>query len=459
MDVTIPDGVEIIGDGAFENTNLTSVTLPDSVTQLGENAFIRCENLSQVRLSNRLTTLEYHAFSECDALTGIDLPSSLTTIGNRAFEDAGLTSIAIPGGVTSIGKEAFRCSNLTDITIPDTVTGIGEDAFFASGYYFEESNWQNDVLYIDHHLVNARSSLSGDYEVLPGTKTIAEWAFYGCHDLTGVTVPDSVVQIGYRGFGFCNSLTRVTLSDSLTRIESSTFIDCPVLADIHLPKNLKSIGSNAFSSCKALTDLVLPEGLTTIEEDAFMSCENLISIVIPQSVTYIGEYAFANDNLLTIRGYAGSVAEAYAGENDIPFVALNPPTPVSLSIAALPYKTAYLVGEEFTYEGLALTLTYSNGGVETITQGFTVGVPNLSTPGQKTVTVSYAGLETSFAVVVSAPPLSSYDFNGDGSTDVADAMFLAQRLVAKTAWAELDLNADGTVDVLDVMTLVQLLNS
>ena len=47
----IPEGIETIGDSAFERVKtLTHVTIPKSVTEIRGYAFERCENLSTVNL-------------------------------------------------------------------------------------------------------------------------------------------------------------------------------------------------------------------------------------------------------------------------------------------------------------------------------------------------------------------------------------------------------------------------
>ena len=46
---TVPMGVKIIGDDAFESCDtLTSITLPESVTEIGMFAFRGCEGLNEL---------------------------------------------------------------------------------------------------------------------------------------------------------------------------------------------------------------------------------------------------------------------------------------------------------------------------------------------------------------------------------------------------------------------------
>ena len=78
-DVTIPDGVTSIGEGAFYCSNLTSVTIPDSVTSIGNIAFCYCSSLKRVTIPESVTSIGTHAFSECSSMTSI-------TILNRVFD-------------------------------------------------------------------------------------------------------------------------------------------------------------------------------------------------------------------------------------------------------------------------------------------------------------------------------------------------------------------------------------
>ena len=89
----------------------------------------------------------------------------------------------------------------------------------------------------------------------------------------------------------------------------------------------------------------------------------------------------------------------------------NPITVVSVEIETEPTKTEYFVGEVFDATGLALFITKSNNTVETITTGFDVSAPDMTTAGEKVVTVTYEGQTATFTInVVEKPAEPEYNY-------------------------------------------------
>ena len=165
------------------------------------------------------------------------IPDGVTSVGNAAFSKChNLSNVTLPDSVTSIGDWAFYCcSSLTSVTIGDSVTSLGRDAFYGTGYYNDSSNWINDVLYIGEYLIKAKSSISGDLEIRPGTKSIGKYAFADCSRLTSVTIPVGVTEIGEYAFDDCSRLERAVLPDSVIKIGDSAFFNCSNLQEMTMP--------------------------------------------------------------------------------------------------------------------------------------------------------------------------------------------------------------------------------
>ena len=124
-------------------------------------------------------------------------------------------------------------------------------------------------------------------------------------------LPEDKEDRWYKPFKFYYFYTLV--SDSFNGLElSDEEIEC-----------LKALEERA-KYTHTLKNMILPNSLTKIGAYAFCDCENLTSVTIPVSTTEIGPLAFrqrfvGNVPYLTIHAPAGSCAEQYAKEHNIPF--------------------------------------------------------------------------------------------------------------------------------------------
>ena len=129
--------------------------------------------------------------------------------------------------------------------------------------------------------------------------SIGERAFYGCSDLTSITIPNSVTSIGGYAFRDCSGLTSITIPNSVTSIGNSAFDGCSSLTSVTIPNSVTSIESSAFYNCSGLTSVSIPNSVTSIGKFAFDGCRGLTSVTIPNSVTSIGDWAFSGCSGLT----------------------------------------------------------------------------------------------------------------------------------------------------------------
>ena len=145
-------------------------------------------------------------------------------------------------------------------------------------------------------LVEARI-VSGEYYYYESCNThddiIGNYAFYGCHSLTSLFLPEDITSIGSFAFYGCRSLTSLSLPEGITSIWNYTFYDCCRLANFSLPNSIASIGDCAFYGCRGLTSLSFPRGITSIAQAAFYDCSGLTSIyVCAEKLPKMGSHVF-----------------------------------------------------------------------------------------------------------------------------------------------------------------------
>ena len=130
----IPEGTITIASMAFQNCELSSVTIPSSMRQILPKAFADCNKLSTVEIRDGIKNLGIGRstllFYNCDSLKHIEIPSSVQIIAEQAFDGCNLENVKFNEGLLQIMDNAFTSSLLTgDIVLPSTLDYIGGSNF------------------------------------------------------------------------------------------------------------------------------------------------------------------------------------------------------------------------------------------------------------------------------------------------------------------------------------------
>ena len=221
--------VTTIGNAAFRDSSVTSVTIPASVTEIGANAFAGCTNLTSVTYGGDWSNLTIQS-------------------GNPAVEDA------------------------------------AKDAANEQLFDFEFILNNTAVVVISYKGTAADVTIPSRYKGKPVT-VIDHVAFYNNSAVTSVAIPDSVTAIPDYAFGYCSQLTNISIPNSVTFIGFSAFNSCTSLKSITLPSSLSTIQSYAFYNCENLKTIRIPVSVTSIGNYAFDVCPSLMTVTYPGSKT------------------------------------------------------------------------------------------------------------------------------------------------------------------------------
>ena len=276
--VTLRDGLEKIGDGAFRHTSIERITIPATVTEIGPSAFANANKLKSIKVKRGNKV--YDSRGGCNAI--------IESASDRLVQACVTTKI--PEGIKIIGRNAFKGVEKESLEIPSSVVELENGAFFGCGL---------------------RGKL-----VIPGSvKSIGKYAFTACRGIDSLVVEEGCEKIGTSAFSLCSSLRHVELPSTLKELGTGSdyvlvFDGCSLLEEIELPnenpsyycngdviiekstlavvagcglghcqinKHLgeyspKKISKGAFWGMQYLTALWLPGTIEEIEEGAFDDC-------------------------------------------------------------------------------------------------------------------------------------------------------------------------------------------
>ena len=328
--------------------------VPYKVTTVGNSAFCNKRNIRSLTLPEGLETIGDYAFYKI-GISELTLPSTLRSIGAWSFGSAYITSLAIPEGVESIGNNAFNANySLEEVELPSTLTRIGSEAFtscdrlsivisrvrtpfsidegiFASSWEYNSEKHKYDydpscaTLYVPVGSLSAYQEIKGwtmfakieegepfetvqdvlKYRCSPGSKT-ASVIKGDYNELENVIIPpeitvDQVIfkitAIDENAFYNQRNIQSMALPEGLESIGNWAFYGL-CISELTLPSTLRSIGAWSFNSSN-ITTLAIPEGVESIGKFAFRDCYYLESLELPSSLTDIGEYVISGCDALS----------------------------------------------------------------------------------------------------------------------------------------------------------------
>lgn len=210
--ISLPEGLEYIGESAIHGTSITAVKLPSTIKRLDTNAFYGNENLKSVYLD--VPYIGDNAFSYC-GLETVAFGPSVRHIGEAAFTEAKIREVTVPEGVEELHFTFLYCTNLTKITLPESLR-VFDGAVQGC---------------------TALTELKLPSGVTEVSRLVQENAVASIEIPAGVRVLDS------KAFGLSNQLQELILNEGLERIEASALTNCTKLRELRLPASLQTMES------------------------------------------------------------------------------------------------------------------------------------------------------------------------------------------------------------------------
>ncbi len=249
--IAIPATVLNIGDSAFKDTKVTTLTLATGLQTIGDEAFKDCKSLSAIKIPNTTTVIGDGAFEGCSAAKTLVIDTIATTenvsVGNRAFGDCILLNSI------TLGTAAKGSKNMT----------ITADAF--------------------------DNCTAANMNVTVNTLNLtAEGLFQNKDNLVTITFPYYTGAIPAYLCKDCTGLTKVASLGNATGIGESAFEGCILLKQIGktndritLPSSITTIGNKAFDG---------------VEVTVYPYCENVENKLVNFDKEYIYSFLRYNEN-------------------------------------------------------------------------------------------------------------------------------------------------------------------
>lgn len=179
------------------------------------------------------------------------------------------------------------CNSSSTLTNLELIRNMNEHGIPLDPYY----NYEIHTLVVGDCVTNIDDNCFADM-----------WA------VTSITIPSSVVTIGYDAFK-ATAISAITIPNSVTSIGAYALAYCSRLTSMVLPDSVATIGDYCFNGCSGLTSVDIGSGITSIGGYAFMGCNNITNMTIRATVPpTIAQGTFGDETTYPIYVPAESVS-------------------------------------------------------------------------------------------------------------------------------------------------------
>ena len=269
--VSFPEAMTSISAYAFYGYNsytvyqapysLKEAIIPANVTYIGYASFAGCPQLTKWQYNGTQLEVQYaegygyDVFNGDEALTFLQAPAELVEYRNNSWSNLD-TLIVISG---EIGE------------VPSNVRYL--DLRNATNSTLRLNGWENlTTLYLPN-----------------GSTEIADKALLGCKHLGGILIPADVTRIGESAFEDCRSMDSVVFAgNKVEEIGAWAFYNCHSLRSLTLPEGVEEVGLAAFYGCTYLKELTIPSTMKKIADNGFAGCEKMekmyVNALVPPTI-------------------------------------------------------------------------------------------------------------------------------------------------------------------------------
>ena len=327
--LNIPDTVKEISCDIPKN--VVSVTLPSSITQIYSDMFADCTLLKKITIPSLVTSIGDGAFSGCTSLETIEIPETVESMKINSFTGTKwLENNLVDGKYLIVNNILYDIQNLgDDIVIPEGVRIVKID-FPDSMRSISFPASMEEIRYpLDYHntslyeiLVDSDNKNYSSYDGCLYSKD--KKVLYWCPRLKeSVSVYPETSQIDNAAFSYCDKLKTIDIK-KVTHLGYNTFYGCSELTTITVPDNFEGMQSIVFEGCDKFTTIKLSEngGKDVIYKGCLYNKDKTKLIMVPvtksdflleDTVTEIGNGALVSNQtkgILTISKNINTIGES-----------------------------------------------------------------------------------------------------------------------------------------------------